>query len=215
MFYDSDSATTDDETDDILRKRNIAWNGGGSGIKYRELRLLMKVIEIIKAIEVKYGITFSRDFFGITEFDELYMWLSADLEGNAIGNNAELIDWGTTDGSWMNTTTDVATYTHDPNNVSFDGIRIRLKITPAAGFENVIYKAYVKRIGRPIIAQLTSVSGTQELQTDTDFVAPNLDDFSVEFYIESTEAFEYSATLESTYINSGSTFGTVENSGLL
>jgi len=216
MFYDSDSATTDEVVNGILRRRNIAWNGGGSGIEYRELRPSMKVIEIIKAIEVKYGITFSRDFFGTTEFDELYIWLSADLEGKAIGNNDELIDWSTTDGSWMNTTTDVATYTYDPSSTGNDGMRIELKITPSAGFENVNYTAYIKRTdnGEGRIAQLTSVSGTQTLipLNYPGFNPITHDDIVIEFYVVSTEAFEYSATLKSTYILNGVGFGIPETS---
>ena len=214
MFYDSNSATTDEIVNGVLRRRNIAWSGDGSGIDYRELRPSMKVIEVIKAIESEYNITFSRDFFGTTEFDELYLWLSADLEGKAIGNNAQRIDWGTTDGTWLNTTTDIATYTHNPINTTGDGIEIELRFTPSAGYEDIEYTLQVKRLdnGEGVIAQATGVSGAQVLSAFPAFDPITFDDIEIEFLVVSTEAIEYIATLRSTYINNAGGYGTVESS---
>lgn len=48
-----------------------------------ELRPSIRIINIINAIETKYGITFSRDFFQLDIFQNIFMWLN---------NNSELID---------------------------------------------------------------------------------------------------------------------------
>ena len=47
-----------------------------SGVHPEDLKPAIKLLHIIEAIEDKYSeITFSRDFFGDTDFTELYMWL--------------------------------------------------------------------------------------------------------------------------------------------
>ena len=47
------------------------------GVKFNELKYALKLSIIIKAIEEKYPIVFSNDFFkgGDTSFDHIYMWL--------------------------------------------------------------------------------------------------------------------------------------------
>ena len=44
------------------------------------IRPAMRVIEIIKAIETKYDISFSRTFFGSAQFNNLYVTLNGNLE---------------------------------------------------------------------------------------------------------------------------------------
>lgn len=70
LFYNSHSSANEDE--------NIAYtNGNVHGVKYNELKYALKLSIIIKAIEEKYGLNFSDDFFkgGDSSFDNLYMWL--------------------------------------------------------------------------------------------------------------------------------------------
>ena len=70
LFYNSHSSANEDD--------NIAYtNGNVHGVKYNELKYAIKLSIIIKAIEEKYGLTFSDDFFkgGDSSFDNLYMWL--------------------------------------------------------------------------------------------------------------------------------------------
>jgi len=70
-FYDSSVAITDG---------NLYYPSGG-GLLWSDLRPSLKLIALIEAIETKYDIQFSRDFFGRTEFDKLYMWLNnSDVE---------------------------------------------------------------------------------------------------------------------------------------
>lgn len=68
-----------------------SWSEGDgtlvSGIRYNELRPALRIIRIIEAIETKYGITFSRDFFssvGTNHFNDLFMWGNRKLEGSGI-----------------------------------------------------------------------------------------------------------------------------------
>jgi hypothetical protein len=82
MIYDSDSSTNN--TEDI---KNVANNNTGynSGMDWSKTSVSIKNIRIIEAIESKYGITFSRDYFGKNEFTELYLLLN----GNGVESQIE------------------------------------------------------------------------------------------------------------------------------
>jgi hypothetical protein len=53
----------------------------GLKLDYRQLKPAIKMIHIIEAIEAQFGITFTRDFFGLAYFNELYMWLHKNKGG--------------------------------------------------------------------------------------------------------------------------------------
>jgi len=85
FLYNSDPAdNTQEET-----LSNIAFDAGAdTGIIWKDLRPSIKLLALIEAIENKYTIAngytedlvFSRDFFGRSEFENLYMWLNNDAE---------------------------------------------------------------------------------------------------------------------------------------
>ena len=74
LFYDSSL--------DVLNDGNLKYTSSSNyhGVKWKELKYAIKLEIIIKAIEDKYNIVFSTDFFSSnvdtnTYFDDLYMWL--------------------------------------------------------------------------------------------------------------------------------------------
>lgn len=86
--------TINDETylnNDILTPlisytdRDWEYNVGGSynianssyPVRDYELRSAIRVIRIIEAIENKYGVKFSRNFFGTEMFNKLYLWMNS------------------------------------------------------------------------------------------------------------------------------------------
>ncbi len=71
--YDSSATTT---TTDTLT--NIYYNGidGNSGVNWYDMKYSLKCLRIIEAIETKYSIVFSRDFFGGNEFSNLFILLN-------------------------------------------------------------------------------------------------------------------------------------------
>lgn len=54
---------------------NIGSALAGEGVYQQDLKPAIRLIRIIEAIEDAYPLTFSRDFFGSSVFDDLYMWL--------------------------------------------------------------------------------------------------------------------------------------------
>jgi hypothetical protein len=56
---------------------NIYWQNSKHGVRWDNLKYAIRIYEIVKEIENKYGLTFSNDFFSTTNkpFFNLYMWL--------------------------------------------------------------------------------------------------------------------------------------------
>ena len=80
-FYDSDNNGTN-PIEGVSESRNISTSALTSprGISFGDLKFGIRVYHIIKAIEEKYGLTFSTDFFSTTNLDfyELYLFLSKE-----------------------------------------------------------------------------------------------------------------------------------------
>lgn len=70
FIYDSDPNYIE-----IDNYANIGSALAGQGFLQQDLKPAIRLIRIIEAIEEKYPLTFSRDFFGGAVFNDLYMWL--------------------------------------------------------------------------------------------------------------------------------------------
>lgn len=92
LFYDSSNNNSSTLTG------NISYDAGGGGVhlrgvEYTDLKPAVKLEYIIEAIEDKYGIQFTDDFFGSSStsvLDGLYMWLSRE-KGKISAANPESI----------------------------------------------------------------------------------------------------------------------------
>lgn len=117
---------------------NIAWgNGSGSnGVAYGDLKPSLKIIRIIEAIESDYSLTFSRDFFGRTEFTDLFLWLNKTKD-DSVGGGTKKIRFDGGNSPYMNLATDTGYY------LAF--ISLSCAVTPLVGYESVKYtiKTYV------------------------------------------------------------------------
>lgn len=196
-MYNSDPGDNTN-TDKLV---NIAYNGQNRGIVWNELKPSIRLLSIIKAIESKYGITFSRDFFGRNEFKELYMWLNKTDEANYTEQKIDFTGGSAT--QWgLNLSTDQWQLNGLPNNVYY--IRYRVNVFPKPGYENVPYK---------IIARNNNVQVLQQDATGaaaTDFVEHDSFPINYSFYVSSAASFEYTAQLT---LQGITTFGTQERYG--
>lgn len=90
LFYDSTSSNHEDD--------NIADTGGSQnihGVNYTQLKYALRIHKIVEAIESKYSITFSDDFFVDTNapYYDLFIWLhrkKGDVQ-NLSGVNQSLV----------------------------------------------------------------------------------------------------------------------------
>lgn len=119
---------------------NIAYNGQDVGVLWNDLRPAIRVKSILEAMETKYSITFSADFFGLSEFTNLYLWCNNDDE-KTIGGGTEIIDWDSGDTDWVNLTTNEGTFPVQNTSGSNDNIWFGCVcfIYPEAGYETVDY----------------------------------------------------------------------------
>lgn len=133
-YYNS---TAGDNTDTDLLS-NIAFNGGAdNGIRWTDLRPSISLLPIIEAIETKYNITFTRDFFAREEFTKLYLWLNNEVTENT-RKFRQIINWNGGDSTYVNLTTNVGNFPDLPDK--FGHI---LKIFPSDLAQSYKIKAYV------------------------------------------------------------------------
>lgn len=141
QYYINENAGDNTQTD---RLANISWDGGpNTGIIWNDLRPSLRLIKFIEAIEILLGITFSRHFFGTSEFTGLFMWLNSDKESEIVGNR-QIIDWDVntpTLNAPLNLVTNIGTYQTDNSSGSNDRLfwRLYLTVTPEPAFSTVVY----------------------------------------------------------------------------
>ena len=83
----------------LISYTNRDWNYGsnnvldisttGGAILDNELRPAIRIAKILEAIETKYSISFTRDFFGKAVFNNLFMWMNAKTE-NILGQSTDM-----------------------------------------------------------------------------------------------------------------------------
>lgn len=177
-YYNSDVADTTD-TDTIA---NIATVGA----RWNDLKPSIKLIEIIKAIEVKYDLSFSRDFFGRTEFDSAYLWLNNKLEGTP--QTEQLIDFTSGSSAGFNLATD----TWD-NTSSLAGVKSwKIIVNPIGDSVTTPYTIIVKNFG-VIVNQIDATGFYEGSFVTVPFDAGSPLPFSYQFFIASNESMTYKA----------------------
>ena len=135
------------------------------GVKYNELKYALRINLIIKAIEEKYGLSFSSDFFnnsGNDAFNNLYMWLHRVKGKITSGGQVELSVFNvntftndsSNDGSFMNNNILKIT-----DGASFRNQSLELSLTVASGYTSIPYSITVFRNGIPTY-QASNVVGT-------------------------------------------------------
>ena len=186
QYYINSTSGDNTQTETLA---NISYGGGPlTGVVWDDLRPSIKLLAIIEAIETDYGLTFTRDFFGTTEFSELYLWINPSQERET-GGASQRVNWDGGSSFWMDQGTDVGTYISTSSPVRFFFNQIR--VIPSAGYEAFEYtiKTYVDG------------ESVQELVTTGEDVSSwdNLDTLdvnnSVYYEVICNQEFKYTATL--------------------
>lgn len=82
------NAATNENTDKLV---NIAYNGGARGLDWNNKKPAVRILKLIEAIEVKYNLKFSRQFFDRADFTELFIY--CDKEKNDKDVFSTVINW--------------------------------------------------------------------------------------------------------------------------
>ena len=121
--------------------------GNLKGLHYLDLKPAIKVYHLIQAIQTKYGITFSTDFFStsVPEFYELFLWLHRD-KGNLskqIGISSydiKLSEWTLASATELRTDTNTSITTNSTfggSDTSFD-FNLTVNVTGAGLYDILI-----------------------------------------------------------------------------
>jgi len=199
QYYYNNNSSDNTNTNKIA---NIAWGGGANvGVRWNDLKPSLKLIKIIEAIEAKYNITFTRDFFGRAEFTDLFIWLNASSD--ILGRPTEkLINWDMNYAAdfGLNSATNTWTNVQTPTSL----FRYRIYIEPTVS--NIPYSVIVKNFGVPV-AEFTCNGGN--FTSDLTFV-PVVNGantpFEYTFYVSSNSTISYEAAVFLQYFTSSPNF---------
>lgn len=185
-LYNSDGA---DETNTNLLS-NIAYNSPSqkNGVLWSDLRPAITLSSIIDAIETKYGINFTNDFFGRQEFKKLYLWLNSDRT-NSIATTSQIVNFDGGDADNVDFTTNIGTFNTPPVNGVSNSFLLTLAVTPANGYEDTPYT--IKFYKNDILHSIKSGTGPQSLLASTFFNTYN----QVYYEIETDFPFAYTTNL--------------------
>ncbi len=188
QYYYNNNVSDNTNTDKLA---NIAWGGGANvGVQWTDLKPSLRLIKVIEAIEAKYNITFTRDFFGRTEFNDLFIWLNPDTstgteteqQMNFTFTTGPDLGFNLSTDKWTNTQRVTPYFTYYVNVASF---------TP-----NVPYKFIIKNFGVPIKIVNISNSGTTQIPMTLVPLANGLDTpFEYTFHISSSSEIDFGADL--------------------
>jgi len=74
---------------------SIDINNNGNNIIYRDFKPAIREIRLIEAIESKYGVTFSRDFFDRSIFYNKFLWCHKEAGQMRTSSDSELVNFTT------------------------------------------------------------------------------------------------------------------------
>ena len=103
------------------------------GVSWLDVKPAVKCLNIVEAIEDRYNITFTRDFFGTAPFSNLYLWLSRNK--GKIGGDDDILKTRLI-GDWTYTGTGSNPFNVSGNLITFSVVKntnsftVELDITP-------------------------------------------------------------------------------------
>jgi hypothetical protein len=188
----------------INYKRNINYGdssvidliNSANEIEFTDFKPAIRLIKIIEAIETKFNIQFSRDFFDRSLFYNLFLACHKEVKG--VDNTGQRLQIDFTSKGDLESLTGVTVNLAD-NYVICDApypTVLRLKITPTAGYENVPYV-----LERYLDGEAWTTVAEQHGTTWTEFRSDN-DDKQHSFYINTTQEFKFTTVLEISYFTS-------------
>ena len=184
---------------------NVAYRNSGNGsqntgVTYTDLKPAIRLQEVIDAIEARYNITFSSDFFNNSEpFASLYLWLSRNKGRIGTNTDGEQI-LSKVIGNWQlsgsnNYTFNLGNTTWSVNIDVGDKIVYTANLSIVPSDVNVVYTVYaIDNVSGIKLAEAANVSGSNPLSFTLDEnTAAN---YEIQWIVESTSALTFTPTLE-------------------
>jgi len=169
LIYNSGSHVAFDPEATI---NNLYHQGSGSpsqnGVYWNEFKYAVRLQNIIEAIQTKYDITFSDDFFNDNtneQFSTLYMWLhrksgSVERPTQVDFVYTRLVDLVQTQSQGISSVTNGIITVNIPTNDGLQPNFLRVNLAQASANP---YSVQVLRNGGLVVGELNSVTGNQQL----------------------------------------------------
>jgi hypothetical protein len=193
-IYNSD-INDNTQTEQLANVAFVVGGGADVGVIWNDLKPSLKLIRIIEAIEIKLGVTFSRDFFGTSEFSDLFLWLNPDKSTN--NTNFKIVNFDGGSEIHVNRTTNIGTFQtipFPPTGVTPNKFKLSIKITPESGYTSTRYTIKYYQDGE-VRRTWDNVIGTFETNGDDIILQNNIEDQTFQIYweVESEQEFSYTA----------------------
>ena len=176
------------------------------GLNFDDLKPAIKCMTIIEAIETKYGISFTRDFFNETSgsaFSNLFLWLSRN-KGPVGGDENQEEELSRICGAWGYSSGDLGfNISGDTWTVSTSGHTRRydaqLTITTAGANQSIPYTVKaVDYVTGNTLAQLALGSGASRDFTVQLISTFDLVNYKIKWIVESNTSLSFTPTLDMT-----------------
>ena len=176
------------------------------GLNFDDLKPAIKCITIVEAIEAKYGISFTRDFFNETSgsaFSNLFLWLSRN-KGPVGGDENQEEELSRICGAWGFSSGDLGfNISGDTWTVSTSGHTRRydaqLTITTAGANQSIPYTVKaVDYVTGNTLAQLALGSGASRDFTVQLISTFDLVNYKIKWIVESNTSLSFTPTLNMT-----------------
>ena len=165
------------------------FGNNSSFLEYTDLKPAIKVKLILEAIETKYSIDFSNDYFNDTDFQELYLWLHREKGNITSGNESQsfaidLDDWSLDGGS-----SDFRPLTTSETGVGLAEEKIeynfKVTVTPVTTSGAGAYELRIKDVTTgDIVASFTNQTGTNTFTGSIESVSSRTWDLRTEIFTE-------------------------------
>ena len=160
-----------------------------NSIRYTDFKPAIRLIRVIEAIETKYSVQFSRDFFDRAIFYNLFLWLHNESGAMKAYGEQLIVDIPTDyteNGFVFSATNDTITFDNAGGDKNFR--KVTIKVTPASGFTTVPYKIIVYNLNE-VVSEVEAVGfGTAIIDIKGSNIA--------KFAIKSSEDLQFSTTLD-------------------
>jgi hypothetical protein len=170
IYNSSAAAATDYDPEDTIN--NIATNSSDNknGVAWNEFKYAIRLQAIIDAIESKYNITFSDDFFNDNtneQFHNLFMWLHRKSGNVEQAAQVEVI-YTRLDDLVVKTGSDEEISTVSDGVITINAIGVRLPLFLRYTLDPVdnaaVYNVRILRNGGTVVGELNGVNNTQTLE---------------------------------------------------
>ena len=211
LLFDSNSAVVN--TDTVKNINPAAGTSTDYGVPYSQLKPAIRLLAIIQAIEIEYGLTFSTDFFNSTNtaFFNLYMWLhnkegdfqtnqDAQYQGknitNKIDNNKNFSFVGFKNSSYTSLLSDIVNQNYYNNRNTHKIFRkMNVTVVPSGG---AVYTLVIKKDGQEF-QRFEGLTGTTSLGQSAVLKDKNwldIEDGIFTFFIETEAVSSYTIKVE-------------------